>query len=65
MCSAALAIMPKLLRLIDEARRVGLTIVYIRTTHSEWTDTPSWIYRTLAEGRAQHLPRRHLGGGIL
>ena len=48
--SAAMAIMPPLLRLIDEARRVGLTIVYIRTTHSEWTDTPSWIYRTSQKG---------------
>ncbi len=44
--SAALAIMPPLLRLIEEGRRIGLTIVYIRTTHSEWTDTPSWIYRS-------------------
>ena len=42
---AAQAMVPKLIRLIDEARRVGLTVVYIRTTHSEWTDTPSWIYR--------------------
>ncbi|TMA58520.1 MAG: cysteine hydrolase [Deltaproteobacteria bacterium] len=48
--SAAMAIMPPLSRLIDEARRVGLTIVYIRTTHSEWTDTPSWIYRTSQKG---------------
>ena len=44
--SAALAMMPNLLSLIAAARRVGLTIVYIRTTHSEWTDTPSWIYRS-------------------
>lgn len=44
--SAALAIMAPLSSLINEARRVGLTVVYIRTTHSEWTDTPSWIYRT-------------------
>ena len=43
---AALAMMPNLTRLIDEARKVGLTVVYIRTTHSEWTDTPSWIYRS-------------------
>lgn len=43
---AALAMMPQLLSLITAARRVGLTIVYIRTTHSEWTDTPSWIYRS-------------------
>ena len=44
--SAALAMVPNLLRLINEARRVGLTTVYVRTTHSEWTDTPSWIYRS-------------------
>jgi len=44
--SAALAMVPNLLRLINEARRIGLTVVYIRTTHSEWTDTPSWIYRS-------------------
>jgi ureidoacrylate peracid hydrolase len=43
---AAMAMVPNLLGLIEEARRVGLTIVYIRTTHSEWTDTPSWVYRT-------------------
>ena len=47
---AAMAIMPPLLALIDQARRVGLTIVYIRTTHSDWTDTPSWIYRTSQKG---------------
>jgi ureidoacrylate peracid hydrolase len=47
---AAMAIMPPLLRLIEEARRVGLTVIYIRTTHSEWTDTPSWIYRTSQKG---------------
>ena len=43
---AAIAMIPNLTRLIDQARRVGLTIIYIRTTHSEWTDTASWIYRT-------------------
>lgn len=44
--TAAVAMVPNLLKLIEEARKVGLTIVYIRTTHSEWTDTPSWIYRS-------------------
>jgi ureidoacrylate peracid hydrolase len=44
--AAAMAIMPNLTRLIQEGRRIGLTIVYVRTTHSEWTDTPSWVYRT-------------------
>jgi ureidoacrylate peracid hydrolase len=43
--SASVAMVPRLVRLIDEARRVGLTVVYIKTTHGEWTDTPSWIYR--------------------
>jgi ureidoacrylate peracid hydrolase len=43
---AAIAMVPNLMLLIEEGRRVGLTIIYIRTTHSEWTDTPSWIYRT-------------------
>src|SRR5918999_3851377 len=48
--TAAMAMVPNLLHLIDEARRIGLTIVYIRTTHSEWTDTPSWIYRSSQKG---------------
>lgn len=39
------AMVPRLLRFIDQARSAGLPIVYIRTTHSEWTDAPSWIYR--------------------
>jgi ureidoacrylate peracid hydrolase len=43
---AAMAMIPNLTGLIDQARRVGLTIIYIRTTHSDWTDTASWIYRT-------------------
>ncbi len=44
--SAAIAMVPNLIRLIDAGRSVGLTIVYIKTTHSEWTDTPSWVYRS-------------------
>lgn len=48
--SAAQASVPKLVRLIEQARRVGLTVVYIKTTHSEWTDTPSWIYRKSQQG---------------
>lgn len=39
------AMVPRLLRFIDWARAAGIPIVYIRTTHSEWTDSPSWIYR--------------------
>jgi ureidoacrylate peracid hydrolase len=43
---AAMAMIPNLTVLIDQARKVGFTVVYIRTTHSDWTDTASWIYRT-------------------
>jgi ureidoacrylate peracid hydrolase len=43
--TAAEAMLPNLLRLIEEARRVELTTIYIKTIHSDWTDTPSWIYR--------------------
>ena len=43
--SASQAMVPRLIRLIDEARRVSLPVIYVKTTHSEWTDTPSWIYR--------------------
>lgn len=47
--SAAQAVVPRLVRLIEEARRVGLPIIYVKTTHSEWTDSPSWIYRKSQE----------------
>lgn len=48
--TSAIAVVPRLVRFIDEARAVSLPIVYIKTTHSEWTDTPSWIYRKSQEG---------------
>jgi len=43
--SAAQAMVPTLIRLIAEARRVALPVIYVKTIHGEWTDTPSWIYR--------------------
>ncbi len=43
--NSAQAMVPRLVRLIEEARRVSLPVIYIKTTHGEWTDTPSWIYR--------------------
>ncbi len=46
---AAQAMIPRLIRLIEEARRVSLPVIYVRTTHSEWTDTPSWTYRKSQE----------------
>lgn len=47
--SAAEAMVPRLIRLIEEARRVSLPVIYVKTTHSEWTDTPSWLYRKSQE----------------
>ena len=36
---------PHLIKFIEEARRVGLPIIYTQATHSRWTDTPSWRQR--------------------
>jgi ureidoacrylate peracid hydrolase len=43
--SAAQAMVPRLADLLEEARAVSLPIVFIKTEHSEWTDTPPWLYR--------------------
>src|SRR3989442_12543065 len=47
--SAAQAMEPTIIRLIAEARRVALPVIYVKTTHSEWTDTPSWMSRNLQQ----------------
>jgi ureidoacrylate peracid hydrolase len=47
--SSAQAMVPRLIRLIEEARRFSLPVIHVKTTHSEWTDTPSWIYRKSQE----------------
>lgn len=43
--SSSVAMVPNLIRLINEGRNIGLPIIYVQTIHSEWTDTPSWLYR--------------------
>ena len=43
--AAAQAMVPRLVCLIEEARRIFLPVIYVRTTHSQWTDTPSWVFR--------------------
>ena len=45
------AMAPRLLRLLDGARRVRIPIVHVRTEHSPWTDSASWI------GRHHERPR--------
>src|SRR3972149_3944588 len=61
--SAAQAMVPRRIRLIDEASRVSLPVVYIQTTHSEWTDTPSWIYRKSQEGTLSTCREASCGAG--
>jgi ureidoacrylate peracid hydrolase len=39
------AMAPRPLRLLDGARGVGPPIVHVRTEHSPWTDSASWIGR--------------------
>jgi len=43
--SSTLEMVPILTDLIAHARAVNLSVIYIQTLHSEWTDTPSWLYR--------------------
>lgn len=45
----------RLRRLVGAARRVGLPVVFVRTTHDEDVDSPAWRYRTLP-GIDSHLP---------
>ncbi|HYY89829.1 MAG TPA: isochorismatase family cysteine hydrolase [Chloroflexota bacterium] len=39
------AMAPRLLRLLDAARKAGLPIIHIRTHHSQWTDSQAWLGR--------------------
>jgi ureidoacrylate peracid hydrolase len=45
------AMAPRLLGLLEGARRVGIRIVHVRTEHSPWTDSASWL------GRHRDRPR--------
>ena len=59
--SAAMAMVPNLRRLIDEARRVGLTIV-IHQDDSQRVDGHALLGLShFAKRRLEHLPRGHLG----
>lgn len=62
--TAAMEMVHRLVHLIAEARRVSLPIVYIKTTHSEWTDTPSWLYRK-PEGKDDKTCREGTWGAEL
>lgn len=36
---------PRLQKLLDSARLIKLPIVHVRTHHSDWTDSASWLGR--------------------
>ncbi|MFQ5611084.1 MAG: cysteine hydrolase family protein [Anaerolineae bacterium] len=39
--SAVAAMVPRLAALLEAARRAGTKIIFVRTTHDEWTDSPA------------------------
>jgi ureidoacrylate peracid hydrolase len=43
--SRAQAMMDNVRALLDRARAGGVPVIFMRTTHSEWFDTPAWVSR--------------------
>jgi ureidoacrylate peracid hydrolase len=43
--SDAVAMVPRLERLLEAARAAGVLVVFIQTTHDETTDSPVWLSR--------------------
>ena len=50
------AMAPRLLRLLQTAREASLPIVHVRTEHSPWTDSESWIGRHHGQRRTVCFP---------
>ncbi|MGH2788744.1 MAG: cysteine hydrolase family protein [Actinomycetota bacterium] len=42
---SARVILPNVKRLVDLARAAGVPRIFVRVSHSEWTDSPSWVER--------------------
>jgi len=47
--SAAVEMVPRLVGLIDAARRAGMPVIFIQTIHDETNDTPQWLGRHSGE----------------
>jgi ureidoacrylate peracid hydrolase len=43
--SAAVEMVPRLVKLIDDARAVGMPVIFIQTIHDETNDSPQWLNR--------------------
>jgi ureidoacrylate peracid hydrolase len=39
------AVMPRLSKFLDTVREAGLPVIFVRTHHSAWTNSPSWLGR--------------------
>lgn len=48
------AMVPRLVSFIEQARRAGVTVVFVRTEHGQWTNSPVWLTRR--ERRAGPTP---------
>ena len=44
--AAAMAMLPTLARLLDAARAHGTRVIFIKTVHTDATDSPAWIRRS-------------------
>jgi len=49
--------MSNLYTLIEKCRDFGLPIIFIRTIHSSWTDSPSWLKRMEGAGEKMQICR--------
>ena len=46
-----------LLPFIDQCRRFGLRVVFVRTIHSNWSDSDSWVSRMAGAGKQMMICR--------
>jgi ureidoacrylate peracid hydrolase len=60
---AAMAMVPRLRTLIEEARRVLVPVVWIRTTHDDLTNSPVWLARRSPTLRTSQPPRSNCWTG--
>jgi len=51
--SSCVAMVPRLLKLVDVARGAGVTIIHTRNWHRPETDSPAWLDRLARGGRTQ------------
>lgn len=50
--SAAVEMVPRLERLLDDARAVGLPVIFVQTVHDETNDTAMWLGRATTDPHA-------------